>query len=80
MDQKETEETPPGLALRIAVSILVLFGGLIAAIIYVAFFASELSDFQKIAVIVVVVLATIAILGTMWVHWSMKYGMRMKCE
>jgi len=64
-----------GLASRVAISILVLFGGLIAAIIYVAFFAPSFSTFQIIAVIVVVVLAIIAILGMMWVQWGIKQGM-----
>jgi len=80
MNQNESQETPPGLALRVAISIVVLFGGLIAAIIYTAFFASSFSTFQKIAVILVVVLAIIAILGSMWTHWGMRYGMRRKNE
>lgn len=33
MDQNESQEVPPGLAPRVAVSIAVLFGGLIFAII-----------------------------------------------
>lgn len=78
MNQNESQETPPGLALRIAVSIVVLFGGLILAIIYVAFFASSFSTFQKIAVVLVVILAMIAILGSMWTSWGMKQGMKRK--
>jgi len=76
MNQNENQEMPPGLALRIAVSIVVLFGGLIAAIIFVAFFAPSFSTFQKIAVILVVVLAMMAILGSMWVFWGMGQGMK----
>ncbi|HSD57253.1 MAG TPA: hypothetical protein VLB04_03645 [Methanotrichaceae archaeon] len=78
MNQNESQETPPGLALRVAVSIVVLFGGLIAAIIFVAFFAPSFSTFQKIAVILVVILAMIAILGSMWTSWGMKQGMKRK--
>jgi protein-S-isoprenylcysteine O-methyltransferase Ste14 len=74
MNQNENQETPPGLALRVAVSIVVLFGGLIAAIIFAAFFAPSFSTFQKIAVILVVVLAIIAILGAMWTSWGMSQG------
>jgi len=74
MNQNESKETPPGLALRVAVSIVVLFGGLIAVIIYVAFFASLFSFFQKIAVITVVILAMAAILGLMWASWAIKQG------
>lgn len=80
MNQNEIKEAPPGLALRVALTIVVLFGGLIFAIIYVAFFAATLSTFQKIAVIVVVILAMIAILGAMWASWGMKHGMKEKCR
>ncbi len=76
MNQDENQEMPPGLALRIAVSIVVLFGGLIAAIIFVAFFAPSFSTFQKIAVILVVILAMMAILGSIWVFWGMGQSMK----
>ncbi len=74
MNQNENQETPPGLAPRVAVSIIVFFGLLIFAIIYVAFLASMFSTFQKIAVIVVAILVAIAILGAMWASWGIKYG------
>jgi len=74
MNQDESLQMTSGLALRVAVSIVVLFGGLISAIIYVAFFAPSFSTFQSIAVILVVVLAMIAILGLMWVSWGIEQG------
>lgn len=80
MNENESRETPPGLALRVALSIVVLFGGLIFAIIYVAFFTASLSTFQKIAVILVVILAMIAILSLMWASWGLKHGMKEKCR
>jgi hypothetical protein len=76
MDQNKSREMPPGLALRVAASILIFFGGLIIAIIFVAFFAPSFNTFQKIAVILVVILAIIAIMGAMWTSWGMRYGMR----
>ncbi|MCZ7395625.1 MAG: hypothetical protein ABOK23_06845 [Candidatus Methanoperedens sp.] len=78
MNQNETQEIPPGLAPRVTVSIVVLFGGLIFAIIYVAFFASSFSLFQKIAVILVALLAVTAILGVMWASWGIKFGKECK--
>ena len=66
----QEEEVPPGLALRVVVSIIVFFGLLIFAIIYVAFFASSFSLFQQIAVILVAILVATAILGVMWVVWG----------
>ncbi len=78
MNQNESQETPPGLASRVAVSIIVFFGLLIFAIIYVAFFATPFDLFQKIAVIVVAVLVATAILGAMWASWGIKYGREWK--
>jgi len=77
MNQNENE-TPPGLALRVVVSIILLFGLLILAIIYVAFFAISYSLFQKIAVILVAMLVVTAILGEMWASWGIKYGKEWK--
>ncbi len=78
MNQIESQETPPGLAPRVVVSIIVFFGLLIFAIIYVAFFASTFSLFQKIAVILVAILVATAILGAMWASWGIKYGKEWK--
>ena len=74
MNQNENQDIPPGLGMRVVVSIIVFFGLLIFAIIYVAFYASSFSTFQKIAVIVVAILAATAILGAMWASWGIKYG------
>lgn len=78
MNETENQEMPPGLAPRIVVSIIVFFGLLIFAIIYVAFYAISFSLFQKIAVIVVALLAATAILGAMWASWGMKFGKECK--
>lgn len=78
MNGNENLETPPGLASRVVVSILVFFGLLIFAIIYVAFFASSFSVFQQIAIILVALLVAIAILGVMWSSWGIKYGKEWK--
>jgi protein-S-isoprenylcysteine O-methyltransferase Ste14 len=78
MNQNENQETPPGLTSRVVVSIIVLFGLVIFSIIYVAFFASTFSLFQKIAVILVAILVAIAILGAMWASWGIKYGKEWK--
>ena len=71
-------EMPPGLAPRVAVSILVVFGWLIFAILWLVFYAGSFSLFQNIAVIIVVLLIGIAILGAMWASWGMKYGKKME--
>jgi hypothetical protein len=78
MNQNENQETPPGLASRVVVSIIVFFGLLIFAIVYVAFFAASFSLFQKIAIILVAILIATAILGAMWTSWGIKYGREWK--
>lgn len=78
MNEDKNPETPPGLTSRVVVSIIVLFGLLIFAIIYVAFFASSFSLFQQIAVILVALLLAAAILGVMWTSWGIKYGKECK--
>ena len=74
MNENENQEVPPELAPKVAISIIVFFGLLILAIIYVAFFAISYSLFQKIAVILVALLAAVAVLGAMWASWGIKYG------
>ncbi len=78
MNPNENQETPPGLALRVVVSIIVFFGLLIFAIIYVAFFPLSFSLIQKIAIILVAILVATAILGVMWASWGIKYGKEWK--
>jgi hypothetical protein len=77
MNENE-EEIPPEMGSRVVVSIIVFFGLLIFAIIYVAFFASSFSLFQQIAVILVALLVATAILGAMWASWGIKYGKKCK--
>jgi len=78
MNEDDNLEIPSGLTSRVVVSIIVFFGLLIFAIIYVAFFASSFSLFQQIAVILIALLVATAILGVMWVSWGMKYGKEWK--
>jgi hypothetical protein len=78
MNQIENQETPPGLAIRVVVTIVVFFGLLIFAIIYVAFFASSFSLFQKTAIILIALLVATAVLGAMWASWGIKYGREWK--
>lgn len=72
MNQDENRDIPPGLGIRVVLSIIIFFGLPIFAIIFVAFYAISFSLFQKIAVIIVAILATIAILGAMWASWGIK--------
>lgn len=57
---------------RVGVSIVVLFGALITAILWLFFYAGGFNVYQNIAVIVVIFLAFIAIMGATWAPWGMK--------
>ncbi len=74
INPNENQEAPPGLASRVAASIIVFFGLMIFAIIYAAFFASSFDLFQRIAIIIIAILVAIAILGAMWASWGINYG------
>jgi RsiW-degrading membrane proteinase PrsW (M82 family) len=70
MDKK----MPPGLGSRVAVSIVVVFGWLIYAIIHVVFFWDNFRTIQNIALIIIAFLIGIAILGAMWASWGINLG------
>jgi len=78
MNENDYLEIPSGLTSRVVVSIIVFFGLLIFAIIYVAFFASSFNLFQQIAIILIALLVAIAILAVMWTSWGIKYGKEWK--
>ncbi len=63
---------PEGMGWRIAVSIVTFFGLIIAAIIWLFFYAGSYNVYQNIAVIIVIILACIAIMGATWASWGMK--------
>ena len=64
------EEIPTGLGLRVAVSIIVVFGWLIYAIVHVVFFWESFSTSQNLALIIIAFLLGVAILGAMWASWG----------
>ena len=70
MDKK----VPAGLGLRVAVSIIVVFGWLIYAIIHVVFFCENFSTTQNLALIIIAFLIGVAILGAMWASWGINVG------
>ena len=70
------EKMPPGLASRIAVSIVVGITWLVFLIIFLAFYADRYSVYQNLAIFLASVLVVAAILGPMWVYWGIKVGPR----
>jgi hypothetical protein len=67
------EKMPPGLASRVAVSIVVFVGWLQFLVIFLGFFAGG-NVYRNIAVILESILVVGAILGSMWAYWGLKYG------
>ena len=70
------EKMPPGLASRIAVSVVVGVAWLVFLVIFFAFYADRFSVYQNLAIFIVSVLVVGAILGPMWVYWGIKVGPR----
>ena len=60
------EKVPAGLGLRVAASIIVVFGWLIYTIVHVVFFWENFSTTQNLALIIISFLIGAAILGAMW--------------
>jgi RsiW-degrading membrane proteinase PrsW (M82 family) len=72
MDEKD----PAGLGLRVAVSMIVVFGWLIYAIVHVVFFWENFSTTQNLALIIITFLIGVAILGVMWASWGINISKR----
>ena len=53
-------------------SIITFFGAVIAAILWLFFYAGGFNAYQNIAVVVVILLAFIAVMGATWASWGMK--------
>ena len=63
---------PGGMGWRVSLSIIATFGALIAAILWLFFYAGRFNVYQNIAVIVVIFLIFIAIMGAAWASWGMR--------
>ena len=61
-----------GMGWRTSVSIISLFGSLIASILWLFFYAGSFNAYQNIAIAVVIFLGFTAIMGATWVSWGMK--------
>ncbi len=63
---------PEGMGWRVAVSIVTFLGAVIAVILWLFFYAGNFNVYQNIAIIVVVFLASIAVMGATWASWGLK--------
>ncbi len=58
------------------VSIIAFFGLIIAAILWLFFFASNYNAYQNIAILIVIILVFVAVMGATWASWGMKQASR----
>lgn len=68
-------EVTKGMIWRIISTILVVTAFLVGSIIYVAFYTSGYSLFQKIAVVLVALILAVAAISVVWVTWAGRRGM-----
>ena len=67
--------TPTGMVWRIVLTIITMAGFLIGSLIYVAFYTSGFSLFQKIVVVLVALILAGTIVSIAWVTWAGRRGM-----
>jgi hypothetical protein len=63
---------PEGMGWRVAVSIITLFGSVIAVILWLFFYAGNYTIYQNLAIIIVIGLIFVAVMGATWASWGMK--------
>ena len=79
MTTEETATNPvesSGMGWRVTVSVLTVFGFLIADVLWIFFYAGNFTFYQNLAVMTVSVLAFIAVMGATWASWGMKHARR----
>ena len=69
-----------GFGWRVGLSILVVFGWAIFAVIWLLYYGSNLSVYQNVAAILAALLVGVAILAASWAPWGMRYGWKHREE
>jgi hypothetical protein len=65
-----------GLRTRIIATVGLLAGGLAFAILFLAFFATQVAWYQSLAILLVDLIAVPSILVVMWISWGVGIGRR----
>lgn len=60
---------------RIVFTILTVATFLIGSLVYVAFYTSEYTLFQKVAVVLIALIVAFAAISIVWVTWAGRRGM-----
>lgn len=65
-----------GLKRRIVATVVLLVGGLVWVILYLAFLAGRFPWYQNLAIVLVSFLVVPAVVVVMWIYWGMSVGRR----
>ena len=68
----------PEMRWRVSLSIIVGVGWIVFLILWLAFYASDFSVYENIAIFLASLLIVGAILGASWASWGMKYSREFK--
>ena len=68
----------PGMRWRVSLSIIMGVGWLVFLILWLAFYASDFTAYQNIAIVLASLLIVGAVLGAAWASWGMKHGRKFK--
>ncbi len=71
---EQVDKAASGMVLRIVGTILVFTAFLVGSLIYVGFYTSGYSLFQRIVVVLVALILAIATVAIMWVSWAGRRG------
>lgn len=74
------KKAPPGLAPKVIATIAVGAGWSIFALLFLGFYSSGFDVMQKIAIVLIPLIAAGAILGSIWAYWGIKVGKRYEKE
>ena len=61
-------------AVGAALTVLILATALVAPLVYVAFYATNYSFFQKVVVVLVSLILAVAAVAVMWIVWAGRRG------
>jgi hypothetical protein len=71
---EQVDKAASGMVSRIVGTILIFTAFLVGSLIYVGFYTSGYSLFQRIVVVLVALILAIATIAIMWVSWAGRRG------
>ncbi len=75
MSMEPGPSSPSGMVGRIIFTIVTLAAFLAGSLVYVAFYTGGFSLFQKVVVVLVAVIISVALVAIAWVTWAGRRGL-----